>query len=83
MTLNEIKWPNDLNSVKEPETTTPPGKPVVTPPTTSCDRRNIILYLLWIEDDFGLRNHKNSHKMGEFFGYFLNQENLKISEKNF
>jgi hypothetical protein len=69
---------NPGDSSSNPDTT---AKPTTTrneavdkiPFPTPCDRRPIILYLLWIEDDFGLRNHKNSHKMGEFLGYFLNQ----------
>jgi len=48
----------------------------------TCSRRPIILYLLWIEDDFGLRNHKNSHKMGEFSGYFLERLHQQLNNPN-
>ena len=73
----------------------PPINPPIIPPTKApgekptslytCSRRPIILYLLWIEDDFGLRNHKNSHKMGEFSGYFLQRlhEQLDTSTELF
>lgn len=48
----------------------------------TCSRQPIILYLLWIEDDFGLRNHKNSHKMGEFLGYFLQRLHQQLKNSN-
>ena len=49
----------------------PTQRPVISPVPEECSVQPIILYLLWIEDDFGLRNHKEAHRMGEFYGYFL------------
>ena len=57
------------NVTQLPPATT--SKPATTVKPEECSLQPIILYLLWIEDDFGLRNHKEAHRMGEFFGYFL------------
>ena len=63
----------DTNSIEHSDD----GEPGIEPPVIECLNKPIVFYLLWIEDDFGIRNLEHY----DVFAHFLDQLYDQVSNQ--